>query len=404
MVDFNAFQGWRPDPSRAAEIADVPYDVVDTAEARALVVGRPDSILRVTRPDVDLPDGTSLSSEDAYSTAQRAFARLLQERVLVQDKAPGFYAYAQTMGEHRQLGLMGLASAADYKSGHIKRHEHTRPSKEDDRKRHIEAVRAHLGPVFLAYRSVWGINAQLAEATKGEPAVDFVAPDGVRHTLWPVFDPDRVARLEAAFAQVPDFYIADGHHRAAAAARVAAGGGSGEARGRFLAVAFPHDQLRIMAYNRVVADRGGRTPQALVIALADAFEVAQLTGPESPDRPYCYTMFTGGHWYRLTLKDVARPDPEDPVARLDVSVLQDRVLGPLLGIDDPRTNERIDFVGGIRGLGELERRAGAEGVAFAMHATSLDDLMAIADAGEVMPPKSTWFEPKLRTGMVVSRY
>jgi len=404
VVDFFPFHGLRPAPGRAADVADVPYDVVDTAEAKALVAGRPDSILRVTRPDVSLSAGTSLYSEAAYAEAQRAFAGLVEGGALVRDEAPGFYVYAQTMGDHRQVGLVGLASAADYRAGRIKKHEHTRPKKEDDRMRHIEAVGAHIGPVLMAHRTQAAIEACVARISGGEPAVDFTAPDGIQHTLWPVFDADDVAAVQGAFESVSALYIADGHHRSAAAARVGEGAGADEARGRFLVVTFPHDQLRILPYNRVVRDRCGRTPQELVIALSDAFEITQLTGPAEPDERYTYTCFVGGEWYRLRLKREAAPDPSDPVARLDVSVLQDVALGPILEVGDPRTDERIGFVGGIRGTAELEGRAGEEGVAFALYPTSLEDLMSIADAGEVMPPKSTWFEPKLRTGLVISRY
>ncbi|MCA9537618.1 MAG: DUF1015 domain-containing protein [Myxococcales bacterium] len=404
MVDFNAFAGWRPAPARAAEVAAVPYDVVDTAEARALVDGLPDSILRVTRPDVDLPDGTSLHEPAAYAAAQAAFARLIEKGVLQKDATPHFYAYAQRMGTHRQVGLMGLASAADYRAGRIKKHEFTRPAKEDDRKRHIEAVRAHLGPVFLAYRASADINARVARLTAGPAVVDFVAPDGIQHQLWPIDDAKDVAALTAAFAALPAFYIADGHHRAAAAARVGEGAGDDDPRSRFLAVAFPDTALRILPYNRVVADRNGHSVEDLRAALDKHFAITPLKAAAEPEARHEFSLYLGGVWHRMTLRPEAAPDEADPVARLDVSVLQSLVLAPLLGVADPRTDERIDFVGGIRGLGELAKRAGADGVAFALYPTSLDELMAIADAGEVMPPKSTWFEPKLRTGMVINRY
>ena len=404
MADFRAFRAWRPRPEFAAEVAAVPYDVVDTAEARALVHDAPRSLLRVTRPDVDLPDGASLYSEAAYAGAAAAFARLIDEGVIREDKRRGFYLYAQTMGGHRQMGVVGTASAADYRAGRIKKHEHTRPTKEDDRKRHIEATRAHLGPVFLAFRATPEVAQWIATHELADPEVDFTAPDGVRHTVWPVFDPVAVADLEGAFAGVDALYIADGHHRSAAAARVGETASNDEPRGRFLAVAFPHDALRILPYNRVVGDLNGHTVASLIVSLADRFEVAELVEREPPRAHYEFTMYLGGRWHRLRLRAEAAPDPKDPVGRLDVSVLQDQVLAPLLGIGDPRTDERIDFVGGIRGLEELERRAGPEGVAFALYATSLDDLMAIADAGSVMPPKSTWFEPKLRSGLVMSRF
>lgn len=403
MVDFIAFRGWRPTKEKAAEVAAVPYDVVDTIEGRREAEGRPDSLLHVTRPDIDLPDGTSLYDDAVYAGARKAFDRLLDGGVIRQDAERGFYVYAQSIGDHRQLGLMGLASAEDYRAGRIKRHEFTRPAKEDDRKRHIETVRAHLGPVFLACRSVPAITKRIEAVASGPAEVDFTAPDGVRHTLWPVFAPAFIADLEAAFAAVPALYIADGHHRAAAAARVGEGAPPGDARGRFLAVVFPDDALRILPYNRVVADLNGHAPESILVGLAPWFEVTKMTSGATPDQRGVVTMYMRGQWYRLAMRPDARP--ADPVGGLDVSVLQTRVLAPLFGIGDPRTDERIDFVGGIRGLDALVARAKAsDGAAFALYPTSMADLMAIADAGEVMPPKSTWFEPKLRSGMVISRY
>lgn len=404
MVDFRAFHALRPPAAEAAEVAAVPYDVVNTAEARAQVADAPNSLLRVTRPDVDLPEGASLYSDAAYAQAQAAFARLVEGGHLVLGESRGFYAYALTWQGRRQLGVVGVASAADYWADRIKKHEFTRPTKEDDRMRHIEAVRAHLGPVFLAYRHQPQIDAALEALTAGPAEVDFTAPDGVQHQIWPIEGAADVAGLEAAFAQVPALYIADGHHRSAAAARIGKGAGPDDARGRFLAVAFPDDQLRILAYNRVLADLNGLTPAALKQQLAVDFEISPLAGAEAPERRATFSMYLEGAWHRLTLRAERAPDASDPVASLDVAVLQDRVLGPMLGIDDPRTSERIDFVGGIRGLAELERRAGEAGVAFALFPTSLAELMAIADAGEVMPPKSTWFEPKLRSGLVISQF
>jgi uncharacterized protein (DUF1015 family) len=404
MVNFRAFAALRPPSAQAAEVAAVPYDVVDTAEARAAVVHAPHSILRVTRPDVDLPDGTSLYGPEAYAGAQVAFEALKASGMLVQDEARAFFAYALTMNGRRQLGLVGVADAEDYWADRIKKHEFTRPAKEDDRMRHIEAVRAHIGPVFLAYRAQATIDGQL-EALTAQPAeVDFTADDGIRHELWPISSAADVTALEAAFAQVPALYIADGHHRSAAAARIGRDAGEGEPRRRFLAVAFPDDQLHIMAYNRVLFDRNGHSVAGLLETLAADFEISPLAGAEAPPSRASFSMFLGGQWHRLTVRADRQPDAADPVQSLDVSVLQSRVLGPLLGIEDPRTSDRVGFVGGIRGLAELERRAGPDGVAFALFPTSLAELMAIADAGEVMPPKSTWFEPKLRSGLVISTY
>ncbi len=404
MVDFIAFKGWRPSAEKAAEVADVPYDVVNTAEAKARVAGRASSILRVTRPDVDLPDGASLYGEQAYREAQRSFNKLVSAGILTQDQNPGYYIYAQQMGNHRQVGIMGLASAEDYWEDRIKKHEFTRPQKEDDRMRHIEAVGAHLGPIFLTYRSHQGIESLLHELVSDEPDVDFEADDGVIHQLWPVFGEESVQKLRVLFREVPALYIADGHHRAAAASRIGRGAQPGDPRGLFLAVVFPDTQLKILPYNRVVTDLNGLKPAELLDALESQFRVTKVADAQWPKSPRAFTMFLNGCWYLLeTLADVNAE--LDPVAGLDVSILQNQILAPLLGISDPRTDQRIEFVGGIRGLDFLTRKASeSEGVAFALYATSLAELMAIADSGEVMPPKSTWFEPKLRTGMVVSRF
>lgn len=406
MVDFVAFEALRPPKSKAAEVACVPYDVVNTAEARALAAQHPDSLLRVTRPDIDLAEGVDIHGPAAYAQAKAAFQRLIDTGALVRDAQPGLFVYAQTMGDHRQVGVVGAASAADYAAGLIKKHEFTRPDKEDDRMRHIEAVGAHLGPVFVAFKAVDSIDALIAAVTAGAPEVDFVAEDGIRHVLWPVFEPKTVAAFEAAFAdEVSALYIADGHHRTAAAARVGAGAGPDQARGRFLTVAFPDTALKILPYNRVVHDLNGHDAVELLTALKANWQIIPLAGAEPPTEPLTVSMYLDGLWYGLRLHDAVRPDPADPVARLDVSVVQDRILAPLLGIADPRTAKNISFVGGIRGLDALQKAVDADGgVAFALYPTSLQDLMDIADAGEVMPPKSTWFEPKLRSGLVISTF
>ncbi|MEE2757161.1 MAG: DUF1015 family protein [Myxococcota bacterium] len=405
MVDFIAFKAWRPRTELAQEVAAVPYDVVDTEEARALVKDAPNSLLRVTRPDVDLPDGSSLYGEASYQGACAAFDRLISQGVLVEDEQPNYYAYAQHMGDHVQTGLVGLVTADDYWADRIKKHEFTRPTKEDDRMRHIDAVRAHLGPVFLAYRAQEEIDQTIAKVTQNDPEVDFVAVDGIRHQVWPISDVASVALINENFSKLDALYIADGHHRAAAASRIGKGLDKNHAKARFLAVAFPDSELKILPYNRVVLHTGGHSVDVLLAKLEHHFEVSKLDRALAPSSRQQFSMFLSGQWYRLDLKDTSKPDPSDPVERLDVSVLQNLVLEPMLGIADPRTDNGIVFVGGIRGLAELEKKASSsEGVAFSLFPTSLAELMDIADAGQVMPPKSTWFEPKLRSGLVISRY
>lgn len=403
MVDFRPFEGWRPPAERVEEVACVPYDVVDVDEVRSLTANKPLSMLHVTRPDADLPADADPHGPEAYVTARKALRRLVKQGALVKDSAPAYYAYAQAMGEHRQLGLVGLAAIDDYFQDRIKKHEHTRPQKEDDRMRHVEAVRAHLGPVFLTHRADPVLDGHVASAAEGEPAVDFVAPDGVRHTLWAITDERTVLAIQAALETTDALYVADGHHRAAAASRVGRESGFGDAALHFLAVTFPHDQLAILPYNRVVRDLGEYDADGLLAALAVEFDVEPAPDAVEPAASATFGMYLGGGWYTLRYRgDVPK---DDPVRRLDVSLLQEKVLEPLLGIADPRRDERIAFVGGIRGTGELAARVDASGgVAFSMFPTSLEDLMAIADAGEVMPPKSTWFEPKLRTGLVINRF
>ncbi|MCC5805139.1 MAG: DUF1015 domain-containing protein [Opitutales bacterium] len=400
---IRAFQGLRPQPDNAAKVAALPYDVVSTEEARALAADNPLSFLHVTRAEIDLPEGTDPYSEAVYAKARENFARLQAEGGLTRETEPCVYLYRQSMGGHSQTGLVTVCHIEDYENDRIKKHEKTRKAKEDDRSTLNRTLRAHPGPVFLTYKNDAKILELTEAAVSGAPFFDFEAPDGVRHTLW------RVAGGRAyvdAFAKVPASYVADGHHRAASAARVGKemGDANPEHTGEedynwFLAVLFPAGELNILPYNRVVADLNGLSPEALLEKVSGRAKVTPDAAP-SPTRPGEVSMYLGGRWYGL---EFAEDASEGPIERLDVSRLQDKILAPLLGIDDPRTSERVDFVGGVRGTEELERRvdAGDWAVAFSMYPVTVEQLMEIADAGAIMPPKSTWFEPKLRSGLVV---
>lgn len=406
-MDFRPFRGLRPSRELVSRVACPPYDVIDSDEARQRVVGNPYSFLHVTKPEVDLPPETDPYSDVIYETAASTFRRFLDDGVFREDPKPRFYAYRQQMGEHTQMGLVGVASVDEYDQDLIKKHEHTRRDKEDDRARHVDTVGANAGPVFLTYRADRAIDAVLAAAAVGAPDADIEA-DGVRHTLWVLRDPSIVRTLQNAFGAVPAFYVADGHHRAASASRTRAlrrgrnpSHTGDEAYNRFLCVVLPDDQLRILPYNRVVRDLAGLTVEAFVERVTEKFDVAKASDA-APTEPRTFRMLLGGQWYSLTAREGTFP-ATDPVRSLDVAILQDNLLGSVLGIGDPRTDKRIDFVGGIRGTGELERlvASGRYAVAFSMFPTTLCQLMGVADAGKVMPPKSTWFEPKLRSGLVV---
>ena len=408
MPLIKPFAGLRPAPGRAIEVAAPPYDVMNAEEARAMVRGRPWSFLHVSRPEVDLPPDTDPYAPAVYAKARENLDGMLAAGVLVRDPAPRYYCYRLTMGSHVQTGLVAAASVAAYDAERIKKHEFTRPVKEDDRVRQIDVLNAQTGPVFLVYRATPTIDAVLARVSAAIPEVDIVAAEGVRHELWPIADPAVIDGLTGAFEALDALYVADGHHRSAAASRVAAARRAAnphhtgaESYNFFLSVIFPHDQMQILAYNRLVRDLHGLTPDALMDRLAVPFAVEGAVGPADPECPGVFGMYLGGHWYRLAL-DPARIPYDDPVGRLDVSLLQDNLIEPLLGIIDPRRDERIDFVGGIRGLAPLRARvdSGEMAVAFALHPTRMEDLMAVADSGEVMPPKSTWFEPKLADGLV----
>jgi uncharacterized protein (DUF1015 family) len=407
MATIYPFRAFRPRAELAPEVASVPYDVVDRDEARALAKGLAHSFLHVTKPEIDLPDDTDPYGDVVYAQGRRALDRFIAEGTLVQDATPCLYAYELTMGTHRQTGVVLCASVPEYEKNIVRKHEHTRPDKENDRVRHMEALQAQSGKVFLVHRDSSLIGAELRKASATSPACDFTAPDGIRHRFWVIREPAAIAAIVRGFAEQPVIYIADGHHRSAAAARYAQAqrkkpGASSEAEyERFLAVSFPESEMQILPYNRVVKDLHGRDPAAFLTEVRARFEVTD--GKPDPIRPRQFGMYTGGRWYTLGVRPGSW-DERDPVGRLDVSLLQKQLLEPLLGIADPRRDKRIEFVGGIRGDEELERRVKAGfAVAFKMHPTSITDLFAIADAGEVMPPKSTWFEPKLRDGLVLHR-
>jgi len=402
------FRGLRPARGRASEVIAPPYDVLSSAEARVQAAGKPWSFLHISKPEIDLPETIDPYSPADYAKAAENLTRMIAQGMLVRDAEPAFYAYRILWGDHVQTGLVAAAAVAAYESGRIRRHEFTRPAKEDDRVRQIEALDAQTGPVLMAYPAAPEVDVLLAAACAGEPDTDVVAEGGVRHALWVIADGATIERLVAAFDAMPVLYIADGHHRSAAAARVAAarraeaGPRTGdESHEFFLSVTFPHHQMRILDYNRVVTDLAGLGAAQFLEAVARLGTVQPSAVAVRPAAHGSFGLYLAGAWYRLDL----RPElvaVEDAVARLDVSLLSDHVLGPILGIHDLRHDKRIDFVGGIRGLGELERRvdSGEMAAAFAMHPTSMEDLMAVADSGEVMPPKSTWFEPKLADGMV----
>jgi len=397
------FAALRPLPNRAVDVIAPPYDVVSTEEARALAHDRPLSFLHVSRPEVDLPAGSSPYSDAAYARGAASFAAL-RKAVLVRESAPSYYVYRMSANGREQTGVACVGSIAAYEAGRIKKHELTRPDKENDRVRNIASLNAQTGPVLCAYRSSAALRDLLRAATAAPPTLRALGPNEVVHEVWRVGDDRRVAALSAALNALDALYIADGHHRAAAAARVARerrdASAAASASQQFLVVAFPHDEMQILDYNRVVRDTNGLSIEALLARVREAFAVEPSARAIAPEAPRTFGMRVAGRWYRLRIRNDLVP--VDPVASLDVSLLQDRLLAPILSIGDPRTDPRIDFVGGARGLSELERRvaSGAAAVAFSLHATRMEQLMAVADAGKLMPPKSTWFEPKLADGLL----
>jgi uncharacterized protein (DUF1015 family) len=409
MTALRSFRALRPHPELASTVASVPYDVINTSEARALAAGNPDSFLHVIRPEIDLPEGTDIHDDAVYAQGPRSLARLIEKGSLIRDDQEALYIYRQIMDDHVQIGVVGCASVDEYDQDLIKKHEKTRPDKENDRTRHMLTLSAHAGPVFLTYRGSSDINSAVKAITSTQkPLYDFVAPDGVSHTVWRVTAPEV---LEEAFSTVPALYVADGHHRAASASRareerrrIATDFNGTEEVNSFLTVLFPAEQLKILPYNRVVHDLLDRTPADFLSQLREVMTVTAAGMPD-PDRKGVFSMYLDGQWFRLEAPREAL-DVAHPVDSMDAAILQDRVLGPLLDIRDPRTSTRIDFVGGIRGTDELEARVRklGGGVAFSLFPVSVDELMAVADAGLVLPPKSTWFEPKLRSGLFTHEF
>ncbi|MCD4652686.1 DUF1015 family protein [bacterium] len=407
MSKIQAFRAYRPAPGLEEKVASPPYDVMNSAEARKMTEGKPHSFLHVIKPEIDLPENIDLYSDQVYATARANFVKMIDNSWLVREEVPALYLYRQIMNGHSQIGIVAGASVKEYENNLIKKHEFTRKKKEDDRTRHVAEVNANAGPVFLTYRSQAAIDAKVAEIIQTDPLYNFTASDGVQHAVWVVSDSTDIQEFEQLFATVPVMYVADGHHRSASAARVGSdrrkldtNPNSEKVYDYFLAVLFPHDQLVIMDYNRVVKDLNGLSKNEFLKNISEKFHVEQ-TAKRKPDAANSFGMFLDDQWYKLTAIPGSFP-AADPVESLDVAILQKNLLNPILAIGDPRVDERIDFIGGIRGMDELERRVNeGEAVAFAMFPTSVDQLMAIADANQVMPPKSTWFEPKLRSGLIV---
>ena len=398
MAAIKPFAALRPKPELAARICELPYDVMSSDEAREIAAGNPLSFLHVSKPEIDLPPATDVYAPEVYAKGRENFQKLIRDGALKQDSQPCFYLYRQIMGKHSQVGLVAAASCEEYLRGVIKKHELTRPDKENDRVRHIEALNSQTGPVFLTYRANAELDKFVAKKISKKPDVDFTAKDDVRHTAWVIADEDGIKFIETQFSTIPFLYIADGHHRNAAAARVFRSRQGAGHSGQFLAVIFPHDQMQILPYNRVLKDLNNWTPEQFLKKLETLFVISK-NGNATPKRKYELGFYFQGKWQTLSLQPKVLP--KDAIENLDVTLLQKNILAPIFGIDDPRTSQRINFVGGIRGTAELEKlvNSGEYACAFSMFPTSIEDLMAIADAGGIMPPKSTWFEPKLRDAM-----
>jgi uncharacterized protein (DUF1015 family) len=391
----------RPVPARARDVLAPPYDVLSSAEARERARGKPWSFLHVSKPEIDLPPSTDPYADAVYAKAAENLKRMIDERVVVRDAREHYYAYRTTWQGRRQTGLACVAALAGYENGRIRKHELTTPTKETDRVRQIEALNAQTGPVMMAYPHAPEIDTLLKRATERDADVAVTADDDVMHELWVVADSAPIEELTRAFDALPAIYIADGHHRSAAAARVSAARGGNGSHRYFLSVVFPHHAMTILDYNRVLRDLNGRTPEQLLTEIAARFTVTPAGTPVRPAGPREFGMYLDRHWHHLKLRPELVPEG-DAIGRLPVTLLARNLIEPILGVVDQRTDKRIDFVGGGRGVQELMRRvdSGEMAVAFALFPTSMEDLMAVADAGAIMPPKSTWFEPKLADGMV----
>jgi len=399
MATIKPFAALRPNPELAGRICELPYDVMSSDEAREIATGNPLSFLHVSKPEIDLPLGTNIYAPEVYAKGKENFGRLIAQGALRQDSAPFFYLYRQIMGKHSQVGLVAAASCEEYLRGAIKKHELTRMDKEDDRVRHIETLNSQTGPVFLTYRAQAAVDEFVKKKTSEQPDTDLAALDGVRHTSWTIGDPAQIQFIENEFKHIAALYIADGHHRSAAAARVYQSRAGAGHSGWFLSVIFPHSQMQILPYNRVLKGLNGLTPEQLMEKLDGVF-IIKSPGAAAPARAHELGFYLRGKWHTLNFRPRFAA-ATDPIEKLDVTLLQKYVLDPIFGIADPRTSTRINFVGGIRGTAELEKlvNSGAYACAFSMFPTSIEDLMSVADAGGIMPPKSTWFEPKLRDAM-----
>lgn len=409
MAIIRPFRALRPPRELAEKVAALPYDVMNATEARAMAAGNPFSFLHISRPEIDLPADIDPYSEPVYRQGRENLERFVREGTLFEEESACYYIYRQRMGSITQTGLVVCAGVDDYQCGVIKKHELTRADKEEDRVRHIDYLDANDEPVFYTYRSDATITALIAEITAGEPVYDFTTGDGVTHTLWAVVDHEKIGLLTARFAAIPTLYVADGHHRSAAASRVRElrkernpSHNGAEEYNFFLTVIFPDNEMNIMPYNRAIRDLNGHDVAEFMAGVARKFEITPVSRALNPVERHQFGMFLAGKWYELLPREDSFSE-HDAVARLDVSILQDNLLNPVLGIRNPRTDQRIHFVGGIRGLTELERlvNSGEYAVAFSLYPTSIRELMELADAGKIMPPKSTWFEPKLRSGLFV---